>query len=56
MYKKILKFGLISNHMGETIGRMIESSLIEWGIDSVVTITDDNASANDVGIEYMRGG
>jgi hypothetical protein len=40
--------------MGKTIGRMIENSLMEWGIDSVVTITDDNASANDVGIEYMR--
>ncbi|XP_062158842.1 zinc finger BED domain-containing protein RICESLEEPER 2-like [Alnus glutinosa] len=33
---------------------MIESALTQWGIDSVFTITVDNASANDVGIEYMR--
>jgi hypothetical protein len=54
MHKKILKFGLISNHRVETIGRMIESLLMEWRIDSVFTTTVDNASANDVGIEYMR--
>jgi hypothetical protein len=33
---------------------MIESSLMEWVIDSVFTITVNNASTNDVGIEYMR--
>jgi hypothetical protein len=54
MHKKILKFGLIFNHRVETIGRMIESLLMEWRIDSVFTTTVDNASANDVGIEYMR--
>jgi hypothetical protein len=54
IHKKILKFNQIPNHRGETIGRMIESALTQWGIDSVFTITVDNASANDVGIEYMR--
>jgi hypothetical protein len=33
---------------------MIESALTQLGIDSVFTITVDNASANDVGVEYMR--
>jgi hypothetical protein len=28
--------------------------LTQWGIDSVFTITVDNASANDVRVEYMR--
>jgi hypothetical protein len=32
---------------------MMESSLIEWGIDSVFTVTANNASTNDVGIDYM---
>jgi len=54
IHKKILKFNQILNHRGETIGRMIESALTQWGIDSVFTITVDNASANDVGVEYMR--
>jgi hypothetical protein len=52
MHKKILKFGLFSNYRSKTIGIMMESSLLEWGIDSVFTITVDNTSANDVGIEY----
>lgn len=52
--KKILKFNQIPNHRGETIGRMIENALTQWGIDSVFTITINNASANDVGVEYMR--
>jgi hypothetical protein len=54
MHKKILKFNQIPNHRGETIGRMIENALIQWGIDSVFTITIDNASANNVVVEYMR--
>jgi hypothetical protein len=54
MHKKILKFGLISNHSDETIGRMLESTLIEWRIDNVFTITVDDASTNDVGIDYMK--
>jgi hypothetical protein len=54
MHKKILKFNQISNHRGETIGSMIESALTQWGIDSAFTITVDNASANEVGVEYMR--
>jgi hypothetical protein len=33
---------------------MIESALTQCEIDSVFTITIDNASANDVGVEYMR--
>ena len=33
---------------------MIESCLIEWQIEKVFTITVDNASANDVGIAYIK--
>jgi len=35
MHQKILKFCLVSNHKGETIGRVLETSLIEWGVDSI---------------------
>jgi hypothetical protein len=33
---------------------MLENTLIEWEIESVFTITADNATVNDVAIDYMR--
>jgi hypothetical protein len=54
VHKKIIKFCLISNQNGDSIGKMLESSLIEWGIGGVFTITVDNALANTVGIEYLK--
>uniref|UniRef100_A0A2N9F6B2 HAT C-terminal dimerisation domain-containing protein n=1 Tax=Fagus sylvatica TaxID=28930 RepID=A0A2N9F6B2_FAGSY len=39
---------------GETIGKVVEKCLKEWGIDIVLTITVDNASSNDVAIDYLR--
>jgi len=54
MHKKVIKFNLISSHKGENIRRMLENTLIEWEIESVFTITVDNATVNDVTIDYMR--
>uniref|UniRef100_A0A803L935 BED-type domain-containing protein n=1 Tax=Chenopodium quinoa TaxID=63459 RepID=A0A803L935_CHEQI len=54
LHKKILNFCLISGHSGEAIGKGIEKCLLEWGISRVMTITVDNASSNDVGIQYIR--
>jgi hypothetical protein len=54
MHKKIIKFNLISSHKGENIGRMLENTSIEWEIESVFTIIADNATVNDVVIDYMR--
>jgi len=53
LFKK-KKFNLISSHKGENIGRMLENTLIEWEIESMFTITTDNATVNDVAIDYMR--
>ena len=53
-HKKILNFCLVPYHKGETIGRVVESCLLQWGIDHIFTITVDNASSNDVAIEYLR--
>uniref|UniRef100_A0A2N9HI87 BED-type domain-containing protein n=1 Tax=Fagus sylvatica TaxID=28930 RepID=A0A2N9HI87_FAGSY len=44
----------VPNHKGETIGKVVEKYLKEWGIDIVLTITVDNASSNDVAIDYLR--
>ncbi|KAA0065439.1 zinc finger BED domain-containing protein RICESLEEPER 2-like [Cucumis melo var. makuwa] len=53
LHKKILNFCQVANHKGETIGKLIESCLLEWGIDKVFSITVDNASSNDGAISYI---
>jgi len=52
--KKILNFCQVANHKGETIGKVIECCLLEWGIDKVFSITVDNASSNDGAISYIK--
>jgi hypothetical protein len=54
LHKKILKFCLVPIHKGDTIGRVLENIMLDWGINSIVTITVDNASSNDVGIDHMK--
>ncbi|XP_022850866.1 zinc finger BED domain-containing protein RICESLEEPER 1-like [Olea europaea var. sylvestris] len=54
MYKKILNFSMVPNHKGETIRKLIETCLLDWGIEHVSTITIDNASANDGAIVYIK--
>ncbi|KAK8696343.1 hypothetical protein V6N13_001479 [Hibiscus sabdariffa] len=54
LQKRIIKFCLISAHRGESIGQALEKCIRDWGIERVFTITINNASANGVGIEYLR--
>ncbi|KAL9170582.1 hypothetical protein ABFS82_04G154100 [Erythranthe guttata] len=54
LQKRILSFCAISDHKGKTIGKMIESCLLDWGIDKILTITVENASSNDGAIKYVR--
>jgi hypothetical protein len=54
LHKKIIKFCLVSDHKGETIGCVLDNALLEWGIDSIFTITVNNATPNDVGVEHMK--
>lgn len=54
LHKKIIGFFLVKGHRGEDIGKSLESCLAEWGIDKVLTITVDNASANNNAIKYMK--
>ncbi|KAI3437216.1 uncharacterized protein J3R85_005656 [Psidium guajava] len=54
LQKKILNFCQISGHSAKIIGKSIENCLIEWGIQNVFSITVDNASSNDLGIEHLR--
>jgi len=52
--KKILNFCQVFNHKGETIGQVIKSCLLEWGIDNIWTVIVDNASSNNVTIKYLK--
>lgn len=54
LHKRILYFRQVLNHKGQTIGRLIETCLSEWGIEKVFTITVDNASSNDGTISFIR--
>lgn len=51
MHKRITR---ILNDSGTTIAKLIETCLLESGIDKVLTITVDNASANKVSFDQLR--
>lgn len=38
---------------GYTVGQMIETCLLEWGIEKVFTVTVDNGSYNDRALAYL---
>jgi hypothetical protein len=38
----------------KTIGQMIESCVMEWGIDKILTVTVNNASSNNLTIKYLK--
>ena len=52
--KKVLNFCPQENHRGIDIGKMVEKCLIEWGIENIFTIYVDNASGNDVAIDFAK--
>ena len=54
LHKRILNFCQVEDHMGHTIGRKIEMSLREWGIDGIFTLTVDNASSNLTTIKFLQ--
>ena len=49
-----MNFCQVPNHKGSTIGRVIESCLLDWGIEHVLVITVDNASSDDLAIAYLK--
>ncbi|KAL4568440.1 hypothetical protein LXL04_024053 [Taraxacum kok-saghyz] len=54
IHKRIINFCPVSGHSGEIIGKYLEKSLLDWGLDKVFTITVDNASSNDLCIRYLK--
>ncbi|KAF7130352.1 hypothetical protein RHSIM_Rhsim10G0102100 [Rhododendron simsii] len=51
LQKRILNFCQVVNHKGETIGKKIESLLLDWKVDGIFMLTVDNASSNDTAIK-----
>ena len=54
LHKKILNFCIVDNHKGKTIGKMVESCLEDWNIEDIFTLTVNNASSNDIIIDYLK--
>ena len=52
--KKIISFVLVDSHKGEAIGKALDKLVIELGIETVCSITVDNASSNDTCLQYMK--
>ncbi|GJX29133.1 zinc finger BED domain-containing protein RICESLEEPER 2-like protein [Tanacetum coccineum] len=52
--KKILNFCRLDGHSGVDIGKGVESCVNEWGIDAILAISVDNASANDTALDFLR--
>ncbi|KAK4605841.1 hypothetical protein RGQ29_000218 [Quercus rubra] len=54
LHKRILNICQVEDHKGETIGRKIEMSLCEWGINGIFTLKVDNASSNGATIKFLE--
>ncbi|KAM7515218.1 hypothetical protein LguiA_004801 [Lonicera macranthoides] len=54
LHKRVVNFCKITSHKGDDIGRCLEEKLNEWGVSKVFSITVDNASSNDVAVEYLK--
>ena len=54
LHKRIINSLKVPNHKGVTIGREIEACMLEWGMDSIFTVTVDNATSNDGALYYLK--
>ena len=52
--KKVLNFCRLDGHSGVDIGKGVETCVNEWGINGILAISVDNASANDTAIDFLR--
>lgn len=54
LHKRIINFCPLAGHSGHLIGRGVEKCLIDWGLKKIMTVTVDNASSNDLAVDYLR--
>ncbi|KAJ0764227.1 putative ribonuclease H-like superfamily [Helianthus annuus] len=51
---KVLAFCPQEDHCGVDIGKTVDKCLQEWEIENILTVSVDNASANDVAIDFLK--
>jgi hypothetical protein len=54
LHKNVIGFFFVNGHKGNDIGKNVLRCMVEWGLERVMTIPIDNASANDADIGYLR--
>ncbi|CAN6924388.1 unnamed protein product [Brassica oleracea] len=54
LHRRIISFSPIPDHKGETIANQFLSSLDDWGIEKVFSVTLDNARSNDKAITVLK--
>ena len=54
LIKKVIAFVPVSSHRGEYPAKALETSLVEWGLKNVFTITLDNASSNGIAMSFFK--
>lgn len=54
LHKRILNFCPISGHSGEIIGKAVDKCLIHWNLKNILTLAVDNASSNDLAVQYLK--
>jgi hypothetical protein len=52
--KRILAFPRVSDHKWLTNAKELEQCLEEWGIPGLLTVSLDNASANDIVVDCFK--
>ncbi|GAU51568.1 hypothetical protein TSUD_414220 [Trifolium subterraneum] len=54
LHKKILSFVHVLGHSGEIMANTVAKCLDNWGLNNVLSVTVDNASSNDRGIDILK--
>jgi hypothetical protein len=54
LHKKILNFVHVLGHSGEVMANTVAKCLEDWGLNNVLSVTVDNASSNDRGIDILK--
>ncbi|KAK9741211.1 hypothetical protein RND81_03G089200 [Saponaria officinalis] len=54
LHKRVINFCQVYGHTGKIIGQTVEKCLSEWNLTKVLTVTVDNASSNDVAVDYLK--
>ncbi|CAN1156785.1 Putative AC transposase [Linum perenne] len=54
LQKKIINFRRIYSHKGVDIADAVAHCLEEWNLTNILTVTIDNASANDTAIQHLK--